>query len=91
MRTENRNGYADAECQTEVTVCSASELQRVKAQLRSVKQQLQSCQRKLTKAEAHANRKNGVYADIHKLSDREKLIIDQCIMKANMKSAKAAR
>ncbi|XP_075729099.1 gamma-tubulin complex component 6 isoform X6 [Rhipicephalus microplus] len=91
VRTENRNGYADAECQTEVTVCSASELQRVKAQLRSVKQQLQSCQRKLTKAEAHANRKNGVYADIHKLSDREKLIIDQCIMKANMKSAKAAR
>ncbi|KAH8023221.1 hypothetical protein HPB51_011547 [Rhipicephalus microplus] len=43
VRTENRNGYADAECQTEVTVCSASELQRVKAQLRSVKQQLQSC------------------------------------------------
>ncbi|KAL3190718.1 hypothetical protein MRX96_018989 [Rhipicephalus microplus] len=29
--------------------------------------------------------------DIHKLSDREKLIIDQCIMKANMKSTKAAR
>ncbi|KAL3247782.1 hypothetical protein MRX96_056856 [Rhipicephalus microplus] len=32
-----------------------------------------------------------MYGDIHKLSNREKLIIDQCIMKANMKSTKAAR
>ncbi|KAL3228848.1 hypothetical protein MRX96_023749 [Rhipicephalus microplus] len=47
VTTENHNGYADAECQTEVTVCSASEMQRVKAQLRSVKQQPQFCQRKL--------------------------------------------
>ncbi|XP_075738533.1 uncharacterized protein LOC142783810 [Rhipicephalus microplus] len=91
VRTENRPGFADAECQTEVPVCSASELQRVKAQLRSVKQQLQSCQRKLAKAETRTNKKGGMYGDIHKLSDREKLIIDQCIMKANMKCTKAAR
>ncbi|KAH7941356.1 hypothetical protein HPB49_012564 [Dermacentor silvarum] len=76
VRTVSRLGGADAECQTEHAVCFASELQRLKAQLRSVKQQLYSCQRKLAKAEAQANAKRGMQKTIQKLSDREKLIID---------------
>ncbi|XP_049524925.1 uncharacterized protein LOC125946273 [Dermacentor silvarum] len=86
VRTVNRLGGADAECLTEHAVCFASELQRVKDQLRRVKQQLYSCQRKLAKAEAQANEKRGMQETIQKVSGREMLIIDQCIMKANMKS-----
>ncbi|KAH7936848.1 hypothetical protein HPB49_005746 [Dermacentor silvarum] len=91
VRIVNRLGGADAECLTEHAVCFASELQRVKAQLRSVKQQLHSCQRKLAKAEVQANEKRGMQETIQKLSGREMLIIDQCIMKANMKSPNSVR
>ncbi|XP_049520043.1 uncharacterized protein LOC125944117 [Dermacentor silvarum] len=91
VRTVNRLGGADAECLTEHAVCFASELQRVKDQLRSVKQQLHSCQRKLAKAKAQANEKRGMQETIQKLSGREMLIIDQCIMKANMKSTNSVR
>lgn len=78
-------------CQTEGNVCSISELHAVKDQLRSTKQQLRLCQVKIAKLTVQANRSRRSHQDVQKLSAREKLIFDHWLMKANAKSATAAR
>ncbi|KAH7958552.1 hypothetical protein HPB49_002537 [Dermacentor silvarum] len=81
----------DAACQTEEVVCSFSELQAVKGQLRSATQRLRRCQMKLAKMTTIASRQKRLDQEILKLYAREKLIFDQCLMKANAKSATAVR
>ncbi|XP_075743646.1 uncharacterized protein LOC142801232 [Rhipicephalus microplus] len=78
-------------CQTERNFCSISELHAVKDQLRSTKQQLRLCQVKIAKLTVQANRSRRSHQDVQKLSAREKLIFDHWLMKANAKSATAAR
>ncbi|KAH8041878.1 hypothetical protein HPB51_019259 [Rhipicephalus microplus] len=78
-------------CQTEGNVCSISELHAVKDQLRSTKQQLRLCQVKIAKLTVQANRSRRSHQDVQKISAREKLIFDHWLMKANAKSATAAR
>ncbi|XP_077525630.1 uncharacterized protein LOC144137583 [Haemaphysalis longicornis] len=73
-------------CQTEEVVCPISELLAVKGQLRSTTQRLRRSQMKLAKMTALAIRHKRQHTDTQKLSAREKLIFDQCLMKANAKS-----
>ncbi|XP_049511993.1 uncharacterized protein LOC125940213 [Dermacentor silvarum] len=87
----NKDATVDAACQTEEVVCSFSELQAVKGQLRSTTQRLRRCQMKLAKMTTVASRQKRLDQEILKLSAREKLIFDQCLMKANAKSATAVR
>ncbi|KAH7951839.1 hypothetical protein HPB52_013822 [Rhipicephalus sanguineus] len=78
-------------CRTDEVVCSFSELQAVKGQLRRATQQLRRCQMKLAKMTVSANRHKRLDEDIQKLSAREKLIFHQWLMKANAKSPTAVR
>ncbi|KAH7933642.1 hypothetical protein HPB49_014706 [Dermacentor silvarum] len=70
---------------------SFAELQAVKGQLRSATQPLRRCQMKLAKMTTVASRQKRLDQEILKLSAREKLILDQCLMKANAKTATAVR
>ncbi|KAL3213264.1 hypothetical protein MRX96_035545 [Rhipicephalus microplus] len=85
------SGHADQACQTEQAVCSFLEVQALKAQLSSMRQRLERCQKQLAKMRVLANKNARLLRNLDKLSTREKLIYDQCIMKANAKSPKAAR
>ncbi|KAH9367149.1 hypothetical protein HPB48_012083 [Haemaphysalis longicornis] len=82
---------AETACQTEEVVCPISELLAVKGQLRSTTQRLRRSQMKLAKMTALASRHKRQLTDTQKLSAREKLILDQCLMKANAKSPTAVR
>ncbi|KAH9363406.1 hypothetical protein HPB48_019462 [Haemaphysalis longicornis] len=62
----------------------------LRAQLSSTRQQLERCQKQLAKMRVLANKNARLVQNLDKLSTREKLIFDQCIMKANAKSPKAA-
>ncbi|KAH9371893.1 hypothetical protein HPB48_019337 [Haemaphysalis longicornis] len=81
--------YAETACQTEEVVCPIYELLAVKGQLRSTTQRLRRSQMKLAKMTALASRHKKQHTDTQKLSAREKLIFDQCLMKANAKSPTA--
>ncbi|KAM7301346.1 hypothetical protein ISCGN_016865 [Ixodes scapularis] len=85
------SGHADQACQTEQAVCSFVETQALRAQLSSTRQRLERCQKELAKMRVLANKNARLVQNLDKLSTREKLIFDQCIMKANAKSRKAAR
>lgn len=85
------SGHTDQACQTEQAVCSFLEKQARRAQLSSTRQRLERCQKELAKMRVLANENARLVQNLDKLSTREKLIFDQCIMKANAKSPKAAR
>ncbi|KAL3192662.1 hypothetical protein MRX96_058883 [Rhipicephalus microplus] len=85
------SGHADQACQMEQAVCSFLEVQALKAQLSSTRQRLERCQKQLAKMRVLANKNARLLQNLDMLSTREKLIYDQCIMKANAKSPKAAR
>ncbi|KAH6922947.1 hypothetical protein HPB50_020309 [Hyalomma asiaticum] len=76
-------------CQRDEVVCSFSEFQAVKGQHRSATQQFRRCQMKMAKMTVSANRRKRLDQDVQKLSDREKFIFDQWLMKANAKSPTA--
>lgn len=83
--------HAETACQTDEAICSISELLAVKGQLRSTTQRLRRSQMKLAKMTALVSRQKRQHTDTQKLSAREKLIFDQCLMKANAKSPTAVR
>ncbi|KAL3191535.1 hypothetical protein MRX96_059637 [Rhipicephalus microplus] len=85
------SGHADQACQTEQAVCSFLEVQALNVQLWSTRQRLEWCQKQLAKMRVLANKNARLLQNLDKLSTREKPIYDQCIMKANAKSPKAAR
>ncbi|KAL3225464.1 hypothetical protein MRX96_025800 [Rhipicephalus microplus] len=62
-----------------------------RCQLRAAKQQLRQCQTKLAEFRKKTAKYERQQQSLQRLSDREKLIIDQCVMKANAKSARAVR
>ncbi|XP_077489740.1 uncharacterized protein LOC144100769 isoform X1 [Amblyomma americanum] len=77
-------------CQT-ISPLQNCELEELKSELRSTKRKLRHCQQKLAKVTAHANELSQFVDCFQKLSDTEKLILDQCLMKAHAKSTKDAR
>ncbi|KAH6933437.1 hypothetical protein HPB50_014815 [Hyalomma asiaticum] len=82
--------HMDTACQTDhvvdCAICAA--VQKLGCQLR---QQLRQCQTKLAEFPKKTAKYERQQQSLHRLSDREKLIIDQCVMKANVKSARAVR
>lgn len=82
-------GSLDKGCQTDDLPSSVA--QKLRAQLASARQQLRRCQMKLVKVTLAAKKQERFEQNFKKLPDRQKLVLDQCLMKANTKSAKAAR
>ncbi|KAL3174059.1 hypothetical protein MRX96_011800 [Rhipicephalus microplus] len=82
---------SDSACQTDEFTSPLAEVKLLKCQLRATKQQLILCQTKLGKMRVRASKHKKLEESLQKMSTRTKLIFDQCVMKANAKSAKAAR
>lgn len=82
---------SDSACQTDEFTSPLAEVKLLKCQLRATKQQLTLCQTKLAKMRVQASKHKKLEESLQKMSTRTKLIFDQCVMKANAKSAKAAR
>ncbi|XP_075724096.1 uncharacterized protein LOC142766139 [Rhipicephalus microplus] len=80
--------HTDTACQTDrlVDCASCAAVQKLRCQLRAVKQQLRQCQTKLAEFRKKTAKYERQQQSLQRLSDREKLIIDQCVMKANAKS-----
>ncbi|XP_072143470.1 uncharacterized protein [Dermacentor andersoni] len=87
------NHHTDSASQTDRVIgcASCAEVQTLRRQLRAAKQQLQQCQGKLAKFRLQSAKYKRQQQNLQSLSDREKLIIDQCVMKASAKSARAVR
>ncbi|XP_075526212.1 uncharacterized protein LOC142557892 [Dermacentor variabilis] len=87
------NHQTDSASQTDRVIgcASCAEVQTLRRQLRAAKQQLQQCQGKLAKFRLQSAKCKRQQQNLQSLSDREKLIIDQCVMKASAKSARAVR
>ncbi|KAH8031091.1 hypothetical protein HPB51_012779 [Rhipicephalus microplus] len=85
--------HTDTACQTDrlVDCASCAAVQKLRCQLRAAKQQLRQCQTKLAEFRKKTAKYERQQQSLQRLSDREKLIIDQCVMKANAKSARAVR
>ncbi|KAH8010009.1 hypothetical protein HPB51_024359 [Rhipicephalus microplus] len=85
--------YTDTACQTDrlVDCASCAAVQKLRCQLRAAKQQLRQCQTKLAEFRKKTAKYERQQQSLQRLSDREKLIIDECVMKANAKSARAVR
>ncbi|KAL3201658.1 hypothetical protein MRX96_042905 [Rhipicephalus microplus] len=85
--------HTDTACQTDrlVECASCAAVQKLRCQLRAAKQQLRQCQTKLAEFRKKTAKYERQQQSLQRLSDREKLIIDQCVMKANAKSARAVR
>ncbi|XP_075744392.1 uncharacterized protein LOC142803179 isoform X2 [Rhipicephalus microplus] len=80
--------HTDTACQTDrlVDCASCAAVQKLRCQLRATKQQLRQCQTKLAEFRKKTAKYERQQQSLQRLSDREKLIIDQCVMKANAKS-----
>lgn len=85
--------HTDTACQTDrlVDCASCAAVQKLRCQLRAAKQQLRQCQTKLAEFRKKTAKYERQQQSLQRLPDREKLIIDQCVMKANAKSARAVR
>ncbi|KAL3181441.1 hypothetical protein MRX96_036916 [Rhipicephalus microplus] len=85
--------HTDTACQTDrlVDCASCASVQNLRCQLRAAKQPLRQCQTKLAEFRKKTAKYERQQQSLQRLSDREKLIIDQCVMKANAKSARAVR
>lgn len=83
----------DSACQTdnELSCCCVAEKATLRCQLRAVKQQLARCQTMLAKLRVQAGRQKMLEQSLRKLTDRGRLVLDQCVMKGSAKSAKAVR
>lgn len=87
---QNARLTMDKACQT-VKTSQSCEIEELKAALRTTKRKLHLCQQELAKVTEHANELSNFVDCFQKLSDTEKLILDQCLMKAHAKSSKDAR
>ncbi|KAK8786961.1 hypothetical protein V5799_023266 [Amblyomma americanum] len=87
---QNARVTVDKACQT-VKTPDNSEEKELKSQLRSTKRQLRRCQKKLAEVTAREKELSCFVDTFQKLTDNEKLILDQCLMKAHAESAKAAQ
>lgn len=83
----------DSACQTDnvVSCCCAAETNSLRCQLRAVRQQLARCQTMLAKMRVQVGRHKKMEQNLEKLTNRGRLVLDQCVMKGNAKSAKAVR